>query len=273
MTRQKIANTMIKYLEDRINCENVMKYAEQMKPSDDSSNKLVVDDTIIAFEIIEYEDADDVSTSESDDDLDQINHMFEIFDFMTEASYTGFEYFPYIYGVLNCHDAENSRVYVYYETSEGTLMDLIAGIRHTSEWYDVVFQIIMTNYYIQVMNKYQYDGPLENYLYTRLKKSYFKKYTFGEIEVNVNHLYVIMLWDTDHLSKMEDAHTPDKIVTVDLLLKYLTDNQNKLDVQPSNRIIRLLHDINKEPAKTLNILAQYYGPDKNVNRNNKQDMD
>ena len=267
MSRSKIADQMIKYLEKKINCENIIKHINENKnhPKED---KLIINEIAVAFEIIQYDDDpeyDKEKIRESDNpDYDNdkkklsekdVDKIFAVYDFMTEANYTGFEYFPYLYGVLNCHEGSNSRVYTFYESFDGNLINLIQKIDHPSEWYDIAFQIIMINYYIQIVNAYSYNnGEPQNHLYKKLAKPYYKLYQIDGIEFNINHKYLLVIWNITHIKKITDKMRISS--NISLLLEYLEKNTPK--IPPSSRIINLFNNIKSNPENTLTILKEYY---------------
>lgn len=261
MSRSTIATKLISYLEERINCENVMKFADKTKKSSDTDiDKLLIENISVSFEIVKYND----DTKNNNNEINiksktDIQNLFDVFDFMTEANYTGFEYFPYLYGILNCHDGSNSKIYMYYESFDGNIIDLIDNIQHISEWYDIVFQMIMMNYYIQIINGYVYDGYLKNHLFKKLSKPYNKLYQFKNFKININHKYIIVLWNINFIEKVSDK-TKNKIVSnINNLLQFLNENKNNIKNFPSNKIIKLLHEIKNNP-NVEDVLQQYYGP-------------
>ena len=109
MKRSELANKMVEYLEKRINCDNVIHFADQKRESD---NKLLIEKNQVAFEIINYHDSNNESYNSNNKDHDKIwlENLFNTFDFITEANHTGNEYFPYLYGVLNCHNGDDSKL-------------------------------------------------------------------------------------------------------------------------------------------------------------------
>jgi hypothetical protein len=266
MSRIKIARQMISYLEERINCKNIINFAElysQKKSKDENSIlELNVDGISISFEIIKYNDTKNYIQKNKTDMKDNVwlQKLFDTFDFMTESNYTGFEHFPYLYGVLNCHDNEKSKVYVFYELFQGNLVDLFNNMDHPSEWYDIVFQLIMINYYIQNINAYTYGGGTpQNHLYKKIKP-YYKEYEFDNKKIHVNHKYLIVLWNMEYIEKITNETTITS--NIELLLQYLSENKDKIKIPPSDRIIKLLHDIMKNPKETPTILLQYYSTNK-----------
>ena len=291
MNRQKITDTMKKYLEDRLNCENVMEYIDKKileKAVETNAiiiRKLLINDIPVTVEIINYNDTENTDevlpnnksinkqfkiydsitgaiyteTENTDEVLPNnnlITQQFKIYDFITEANYTGFEYFPYLYGVLNCHDKNNSRLYVFREYFEGNLLQLLlTKLEHPSEWYDIIFQLVMINYYIKAVNKYNYNGYPGNHLYNKLSKPIYQNYKLDNYEFNINHKYLIVLWDLQYLNKINNT---DEITNIDLLLKMLEDKTIQPKIPPSARILKLLHDIQDNPENVLEILDQYY---------------
>lgn len=267
MSRIKNARRIISYLEERINCKNVMKFVDETmnkvlnKDKEMKITHLNIDGISTAFKMMNYNDLDNYVRKNENDPKDKtwVKNIYDIFDFMTEANYTGFEYFPYLYGVLDCHNGENSKIYIFYETFDDNLIDLINKIEHSSEWYDIVFQIIMINYYILIVNEYRYDNAtLQKHFYKKLEKPYYKEYELDGNKLIINHKYLIVLWDFNHMEKMTEDNKNVIITNIDYLLKYLSDNKDKIKIPPSSRIIKLLHEIKNNPKNTPTILFQYY---------------
>ena len=267
MDRSKIAAKLIKYLEERINCENVIKFAQETNDSllgkglESEVDKLIIESVPIAFKIIKYNDEENyIKESETDaNDRTWLKNLFDTFDFMTDANHTGFEYFPYLYGVLNCHEGENSKVYIFYEAFEGNLIKLINQMEHPSEWYDIVFQMIMINYYIEVLNGYLYNyGTPQNHLYRRLPKAIYREYELGDFKFKINHKYLIVLWDFNFMEKITDENRDKIVANTTYLLNYINANKDKLKIPPSGRIIKLLYDVQNHSKEIPSILNQYY---------------
>ena len=255
--RLKITDAMRKYLEDRLNCKNVMAYIDKKMlekiNGTNQKHKLRINSIPVTVEIIKYNDSD---TGTEMYNKKWVEEQIKIYDFITEANYTGFEYFPYLYGVLNCHNEENSKLYLFYEYFEGNLLNLINKLEHPSEWYDIVFQLIIINYYMETIHKYQYNGEISNHLYNKLSKPIYQLYQFDNYQFNINHKYLIALWNIDKLEKITDSNSIKR--NTDILLKYLVENKDNFKIPPSGRIIKLLSDIQDSPENTLLILDQYY---------------
>ena len=270
MSRTKISEKMIKYLEDRINCENVIRFTEKTLESELGKgkeavvNKLVIDGTPVAYKVIKYNNSDDYVRKKGEmRDKKWAKNMFEIFDFMTEANYTGFEYFPYLYGVLICHNDETniSTMYIFYEVFDGDLTDLFNKIEHPSDWYDIIFQLIMINYYITFVHGYiYYDGSPQNHLYKKLPKPYYKDYEIEGHKFKINHKYLLALWDFNYMEKLTEESKERIQSNIDLLLKYIQSNKHKGQIKnpPSDRILKLLNEVKDNPENTISILDTYY---------------
>ena len=132
--RPEITKKVIKYLESKINCDNILNFINKNGTID----SLIIEKSPVSLQILDYVDGTDDS---------YIAYLFSVFDFMVEANHTGFAYFPNIYGVLNCHNKSNSKVYIFFEKFDGNVTELINNMTHSSEWYDIVFYMIMINYY------------------------------------------------------------------------------------------------------------------------------
>ncbi|AAV50952.1 hypothetical protein [Acanthamoeba castellanii mimivirus] len=274
MSRRKTATKIIDYLEKRINCENIMRYTDEYLDNNSPDKSLVIDEVPVSFTIIPYNANENysrqlVSTEgdrEDKPDFNDIKHMFDVFDFMTEANNTGFEHFPYIYGVLDCLNDIDSTVYVYYEKFDGTLPLLIDNIEHPSDWYDIVFQIVLIIMYIKYVGKMSFKAAPERFLYKKITKPYYKEYSVGDTTLNINHKYLIVCWDTNTTDfegiQNSESSSENKlpIIDLDFLTEYINVNKDSLKIQPSNRIIKLIQEIKNQPDNIPKILVQYYGP-------------
>ena len=143
MSRSTLADHLIDFLNKSVNCQNVMQLTDNFikdikyLKTDNYNTNLLVDNIPTACDIIVKDNMASIWPG----------RMYNIFDFMTESNFTGFEYFPYIYGVLVCKENEETEIpdtiYVYYESFEGKLKNLFSKIKHPSDWYDIAFQIII----------------------------------------------------------------------------------------------------------------------------------
>lgn len=261
MNRINITKKMVDFLEEKVNCENVMKFADSYKESPESLAQLKIDNVSVAFDIIDYDDTiEQTYVSKTNKSREEINQIFKRFDFITEMNYTGFECFPYLYGVLNCHSDENSKIYVFYEAFEGKLNDLILNLNHPSEWYDIAFQVVLINYYLEIINGYTFNTEsLQCYYYKKLDKPIYKEYLIENHPIKVNHKYLIVLWDLEHLNLIDEkVFVP--MQSINYLMEYLEKNKNDIKVQPSNRITKLFKEVTDNPKKIPEILEQYYAP-------------
>lgn len=250
MSRIKIANKMISFLEEKINCKNVMKYTDETMDSilqeanDSIIYKLTINNIPTAFKVQPY--IDNLEFEE------QYKQLIDVFDFMTESNHTGFEYFPYLYGVLNCHDEEKSRLYIYSELFDGDLEQLLKKIEHPSEWYDIAFQIIMINYYIEIVNSKHYHAS--KILYRKLEKPYYKNYELLGYQLTINHKFLIVLSDIP----LFDNTDKEKSRIIDQVLTLIDVNKNEIKILPSNRVLNFLNEIKSNAENTPQILHQYF---------------
>ena len=262
--RSKLTDKMRKYLSDRLNCENVIKFIEKHISNNGihpkKIKKLKVGTVDTAVDIIKYNDSLDNNNNNNNipnkEWLEKI--LFVNYDFITEANYTGFEYFPYLYGVLNCHNNDKSKVYVFYEYFGANLLDLINKMEHPSEWYDIVFQLAIINHFLTEMHNYSYDGAVEDHMYNKLPKPIYQQYEFNNYQFNINHKYLIVYWNPASMKKTNNNNNDNSNIAN--LLKYLEQNKDKIKIFPSARIITLLNELLKQPSNTIEILNQYYNP-------------
>lgn len=280
MAREKKASEMIPYLEERINCANIIGYIDRKRISenvDRKSTKLIINNIDVLLDVVTYgrdlesdkEEPNEEFTEELVEDelvAEDIDPdigggasptgFFTIYDFMTESNYNGFEYFPYIYGILNCSDQPEPVVYTFYEFFENNLVEIISNMEHASEWYDIVFQMAMINYYIQIANNYNYEGGIvANHLCHRLPKPYYKQYELSSASIKVSHRCLIVLWN---VTKLEKTDNPSKTSNIWYLLNYVETNKDNLKIKPSERIMKLLVELHDGPSRTLEILEKYY---------------
>jgi hypothetical protein len=234
MSRISLARKMIKYLEDRLNCENILQFIGDHGLASD----LTIEGEKVAFQQDTYPENDP-----------ELASVYARYDFMTEANYTGFEIFPYLYGVLVCHDGTNEIDNVFREAFDGRLTQLLQKLEHPSEWYDIAFQLIFIHWYMTVANDLTYDGRLKNHLYRRLEKPFYKTYEFSETKITVNHKYLIVLW--------EDNKDYEEKSNLDDLRSYLKENTT-LKIPPSNRIIKLFEEFSANPENIGQVLLPYY---------------
>ena len=239
MKRHEIAKKMYEILESKVYCKNVMEFSSKIKKKNDT-NTLTIDKIPLSFMILDYNDPNDNEWK---------TKLIFTFDFMTEANQTGFEYFPYLYGVLDCHDGENSKLFIFYEKFTGILPDLIKSISHQSEWYDICFQLIMIDYYIVYIHKHEYcDCQIQNYLYKKLSSPRYQNYELGEYKFTINHKYLLVLWDFTCIS--EKNVVVDKLSGVEHLMDYLVDHKQEITILPSLKVSELLKSVKDDPINT-----------------------
>lgn len=233
--RAKIADEIIKYLNETINCDNVL----QFNKSNNNKYNLYCD-------IIQY-------LNEPDQD-NICQNIYETMDFMTAANHTGFEFFPYIYGVLKCHLQEDNRIYIYRETFESNIIDLINNFTHPSEWYDLVFQIALIDFCINIVNEKYYFGDVEKFYYKKLPKPIYQEYILKGQTFKVNHKYLIVYWSVKSFCNEKKQ---EHISGIQSISNYINTNSG-IKIQPSPRIIELLSRIIREPQKMDDVLLEYY---------------
>ena len=227
--RAKNADVIIKYLEQRVNCVNAMQYVDELI-IDDSDDHLKIDKIDVLFEIYDYDENDDYY-------INWKSNLYERYDFMSMSNNLGFEYFPYIYGVLDCHQDIDSKIYIYYEYFEYTLDNMLLDLNHSSDWYDIVFQLSMITYYISVISSKKYtNAKISYHLCDRLDKPYNKEYELNDKKILINHKYIIVLNDfdlNDSPSILVHEKNKEKMHRVTESILSLDDIDSVPDIEPN----------------------------------------
>lgn len=243
MNRSKITNNLIKYLNKKVNCDNIL--VEIIKNGKNKKNGECVIDLIQSlYVIIDYSSnsMDTIISTES------ANKLVEKYDFMSESNHTGFEYFPYLYGVLDCSGTKHNIMYVFYEYFEKSIGSLFTDIEHPSEWYDICFQLINIDNYITNIKSKKYSCTLKNILYNVNNSKIIKTYQINNKTYKINHKYLIVLWNFEFSENSNNC--------VECFYRYITQNNDIIN-KPSPRIISLLEDYNRSHNLSA-IMEKYY---------------
>lgn len=257
--RRKISGKIYKYLEDRINCANIL---EQLDLTD--KKQITIDLIPVVVDVLKYTD-DDKNDDKKILSKKELDGYYDRFEYISTANHTGFEYFPYLYGILNCSDTK--QVYVLYETFDGTLDELFKILEQGSDWYETIFQVILIHYYMTSINKISYSCNIKNHLYQKYKFPKKRQYTLGEYKFDLYHKNLIVLWDFTLESNSNESNSNNESKSdmrfIDLFIDFFNKNKDEFKVQPSMRIIKMLNDIkhinNSEIPK---ILDNYYNSKK-----------
>lgn len=230
MNRINKARQMIAILESTVNCDNVVQIATKDAANDTTAT---INDTDVSLAVIHHPATD---------------KLYQTYDLMVRANYSGHEIFPYLYGVLDCRQSTKN-IYVYYEKFDYSLPQIMDQLTVKADWFDIVYQLISIDYYIKqtIQSNYQ-SGDLYHHWVRILDKPYLKKYTYQNIQISVYHKYLIVLWDIQFTTKKQTSN-------LEYLLSYLKSNP-QLDVP--TKIYKLLKTLIANPNKTIEILIEYY---------------
>ena len=262
---------------ENFDCSNVVDFINKheltyLGKGADATVVKLIDNVPMALKVMSYNSSENYIRPRGKHvhlkDNRYIKNMLMTLDFMKEANETGFEYFPYIYEVLNCPVFDdcvekectegNSKVYIFYEVFDGTLEKLILEIKYPSEWYDIIFQMALTNYYMEVLNGYRYkDAKPKNILYKKLPKMKIQEYELDGQKVSVKHNYVVVLWDFNYLEKITPENKHLVISNIEFLLRYLRTTP-EIPNPPNWRMMKLLRELRHNPENTHAILRKYY---------------
>lgn len=248
MQREKIASGMIAQLQKKLNCENVRSFVksnvmDNLLSKSDRSNAITVANVLVDYESINYADKDDKS----------ISQLYKLFDFMVESNYTGFEYFPYIYGVLPCVDNISINIHLFYEYFEADLVYIIDEIEHQSEWYDIIFQFVIINNYLSKHN-IEYEPSMKSFAYRKIAP-YYKEYVLSNYQFKINHKYLIVVRDFN--MKVSVNNQNQFVRYIQFIYEYVNGNV-KIKIPPSGRIIKLLNELVANPNDFAQIMDKYY---------------
>jgi DNA-binding FrmR family transcriptional regulator len=258
--RRKIAGKIYKYLEDRVNCTNIL---EHINTKDSVTDKITIELIPVTLETIKYT-TKDKSDNDKQITKKELEKIYDRFEYISAANHTGFEYFPYLYGVLECDDSE--QVYVLHESFDGTLDKLFKDIEQGSDWYEIVFQYVIIHYYMSNISKISYSNSgLDKHYFQKYKFPKKKQYTLNDYKFEMYHKNLVVLWDFNLNS---DISNTSNILTANIeqLLKFINENKDNFKNQPSQRIMKLLNDI----KQTVNIddipklLDSYYNAKKEI---------
>lgn len=264
--RGKIANQIYQYLEERINCSNIISYIDKYKNKEeniDSITSLTIESVPVAFKVIQYDDKNTESNSKIIGKK-TIKKIYDMYDFISESNHTGFEYFPYLYGVLDCHNESDSKVYTLYETFDGTISELLKQISHPTEWYEIFFQIILIHHFVNnISNKKYLNGTLDNHLYKKYKHPLKKQYSLGEYKFEIFHRNLIVMWNFE-LADIDTTNNQNIKINIDYLLDFFKEHTDTMENKPTGRLMNLLHEIKSSPSEIPKILDKYYNTSKNT---------
>jgi hypothetical protein len=247
MQRTKKAQKVYSYLESTINCQKVMRIVDRNTVSnEDHPLRSDPEERVVELKSVPtaYVKMHTVLPSILYDE------MIRNFDRMTEINHMGFEYFPYLYGVLNCHDGIDQTSYIFYENTDRSIHDLILSTTNIQEWYDLAFQVAMMDYYLMQIYKYEdYVGVPKYFRVIDYEKAFYKEYIVEEMKVSIYHKFQIVYWKLDPL-------TVEKQSGVQMLYNIISDKD--LINKPPRKVLEMLQEITLNPSATLSVLGRYY---------------
>jgi hypothetical protein len=236
MFRTKIRENMVSYLQEQINCDNVLKKTDALIESDE---KLLINGTPVSFKVISYDD-------ENETEKKSIEILNNVFDEITESNSIGFDYYPFIYGILNCHNDTKSNLYVFYEFLSGTLYDLFENLQSPNEWYDIIFQMAMIDYNAtkrQSLKHLNYN--LDNYYFIKLFNPQKKEYVIKGKNITIYHKYVVVFFSWEIIDEWIKG------------IKYLSDIIKDDKYKTTQRIITMVSEMNTS-ERIEDVIETYY---------------
>lgn len=258
LTRKQLATRMITFLKSKLNCQNVVEFTSRYRQSTNpemasqglylTKNYLKIENHKVTFKIIRG------TKSKLETWLET---QVPIMDFMSETNNAGQEYFAYIYGVLTCNwqsESDNTHIYIYSEYFGDNFRGFIAAIKHASEWYDVVFQLVMINQFLA--EKGYASGEVDDYSYQIIRQKKTKYEIAGE---NLTIMHKCQLVMTGEMPPKLDADATSKMMIIRSVTSYLAANPGATTVAPSDRIKELMRRLVDKPDTYASLLVEYYG--------------
>ena len=249
-TRGETTAKIFEVLEARVNCENIISFLEKHKV--EGSTKISVRNREMDIFIIGYDDyTGDLLTNKNKQTKD---NLFKYYDFISDANHTGFEYFPYLYGVLDCHSGNNSKIYTIQEPFDGTLGDLVTSLDQQKEWFTIIFQMVLIHYYFSVITGCNYkNATIQNHFYKKSTKKYPQRYKLDGHEFEFFSDITLVLGE---FNLVNDA-TEQNPNNLQLLVSYIGSNPNI--IKPSSSQMAIIAEVIESPKSTPTILKKYYG--------------
>jgi hypothetical protein len=260
--RIKIYNDAKRIFDKEPNCDKIVNFIESHKKKilgqgiESKIYLLQIKNIGVALKTLPYNDDSNYSWTswKGKNDIHWVKYMNELMDFMLESNLSGNDYFPYIYTVLNCHNGENSNEYIFYEAFDGDMWKMLLRTKNKYELYDIFFQLININYYLEVQNNMKYyDGKPKNHLFKRLDKPIKKTYNFDSNEYTFEHHYVIVIWDFHIIDKY--FSNKEFVRNFDWAMQHIRKyKKSEVPIE----LIKLTDDIKEHPESTPKLLYEFY---------------
>jgi hypothetical protein len=232
--RQSTAKFMVNYLKETVECGNIMEFIKEHATKD--SLKMTINGRPTDIQIININREIDPKISKT-------------LDIMMEFNYSDNECFPYLYGILICRndDTKSGKGYILYEGQDGYLFDLLKHLTNQSDWYELIFQIIIINYYLR---DYKFNSTSNVYQYRALTNARRKDYTLSNVDIKIYHKFVVSVTGLTVIENNGEINLD--------ILKDVKTLAETVDVKPSLRAIELIDEVLEHPDKIPDILVKYY---------------
>jgi hypothetical protein len=243
------ARKIISYLDSKVNCKNIEVFLENHYETKPYHLRLNVGNELhdASYELVQYPDTDETEII--------LQNIFNTFKFITQANYSGLDYFPWLYGLLKCdgltEDTQTParQVHTFYEYFETNLQEYIPKISHPSEWYGICFQLALISDFMRRNNK-AYDSSMANHLVKFHEKPVFTQYSKGDVKISVRQTMRIVLKDFYLEEGSKDS-------SIQGLLKYLSSHPD-INIPPSPKNMSFMHKYVTDPTQLTPLLASYY---------------
>lgn len=248
MSRINMSKKLRDVFNEKVNCINAIEFIDNKNivKTDDELPYVIIEETPVDFVVIKYHD----TTDDTAKNRKYIEDVFRKFDFMSFSNAEGYDYFPYLYGVLDCRNKEDSAVYTFYEYFPYSITHLVANISHASEWYDIVFQLSLLNY---LLHKSDLKFDPSKIRYRRLEKPYRKEYEMDSSNLTIKKLFDISVVDYNIYDDKTTFPLP-----LEYLKQYINNNREILPIPPSHNVEAIIDALLSDIDNTYDILASKY---------------
>ena len=170
-----------------------------------------------------------------------------------EATETGVEFYPHVYGVFFCPNGSRDMLYAYHEPETGgsqeerdKASDLVSWITRPSDWNDLVYQVMTIVDYEEESVAWRPTGPLEGLYCQRIAEPKRVDYVIQgeeETELRMYHKFLILRWPSVVVngSDNDPAHKKEnwKVMAARELLEII----QKASISGTKRVYSFLQEI------------------------------
>ena len=258
--RIDIYNKCKKIFSEKINCDEIENFVNDNKEKKLAEGKegivylLNMNDIKVAAKYVPYNgDPNYTYVPNGKISLEWMNYTNETYEFMKESNTSGFDFFPYVYQIINCPNKDNSYEYIFYEAFDGDLLNLLMEETNKYALYTIFFQLIRINYYLEIICGMKYfDGKAANHLFRKIKLPTEEKVVMDSYEFILKNQYLVVIWDFHNMKQFKEPKEFKRNFM--LVMKNINQQQKFL----SEELVTLINSVNENPTSTPQLLYSFY---------------